>query len=200
MSLEGTSGSVSPADRGEAVAADVPASPASEPRWFVVHTRSRQEKALAADLAAMRVTSYLPLSSAVRYYGRRKMRVELPLFPGYVFLWGSIEEAYAADRTRRVVQLIPVVNQARFAEELESVRRALEGGAELEPHPYLQAGTPVEVRSGPFKGVRGVVENRVKADRLCIQIEALGQASSLEIDGALLEPIESLASSPLVST
>lgn len=175
---------------GEAPHLGAAASGDPDHRWFVLHTRSRQEKALVADLRAMAVDCYLPLTEAVRYYGRRKARVALPLFPGYVFLCGSLDQAHNADRTRRVVQLIPVTDQVRFEQELANIRLALTRGAGLEPHPCLKVGTWVEVRSGPFRGLRGLIEANRKADRLVLQIQTLGQGSSLEIDRALLEPVE----------
>lgn len=167
------------------------ASTVMEPRrWFVLHTRSRQEKSLAADLEAREIEHYLPLVDSVRYYGRRKASVQLPLFPGYVFLLGSREQAFDADRTRRVAQIITVTDQDRFQEELDAIRLAQSCGAELDPYPALREGTRVEVRAGPFKGLRGMVENKLRPDRLVLQVDVLGQATSLEIDGALLEPIE----------
>jgi len=38
--------------------------------------------------------------------------------------------------------------------------------------------------------LEGVVEQRGRADRLILQIHALGRATSLEIDAGLLEPVE----------
>ena len=130
--------------------------------WHVLHTRSRQEKALAADLLAMDVPCFLPIIRAVRYYGRRKAQVELPLFPSYVFLRGEIDDAYRADRTKRVANIIRVANQDQLQQELLSIHRALNEDAALDPHPYLRKGVRVEVRSGPLKGIRGVVEDRLR--------------------------------------
>jgi transcription antitermination factor NusG len=48
----------------------------------------------------------------------------------------------------------------------------------------------VEVRSGPFQGLQGVVEGRCANGRLVLQVETLGRAVSLEIDGALLDVLE----------
>ena len=160
----------------------------TEGLWYVLHTRSRQEKALGDDLDAMGVDYLLPLVKTVRYYGRRKTEVELPLFPGYLFLHGTLEQVYEADRTRRVANIIKVADQAFLEDELRSIDCVLAQEGELDPHPYLHKGMWVEVRSGPFKGVQGVVEDR-KANRLILQIQVLGQASSLEIDGSLLDPI-----------
>ncbi len=157
--------------------------------WHVLHTRSRQEKALAESLSAMGIAAFLPLVDVTRTYGRRKASVELPLFPGYLFLKGQLEDAYAADRTKRVAHIIPVVNQAKLTWELRNLWMALHTKVALDPYPYLRQGVRVEVRSGPLMGVQGVVESRLKRDRLLLQIDVLGQATSLEIDGALLEVI-----------
>jgi hypothetical protein len=47
----------------------------------------------------------------------------------------------------------------------------------------------VEVRSGPLRGVQGLIETRLGVSRLILQVQMLGQAVVLEVDGALLEPV-----------
>jgi transcription termination/antitermination protein NusG len=158
--------------------------------WHVLHAKSRMEKMLAADLAAMRVPCFLPLVKQVRYYGKRKAQVELPLFTGYLFVRGPLDAAYEADRTGRVVQIIKVSDQDRLDWELRNLWLALTQDATLDPYPYLKVGVRVEVKSGPFRGLQGVIEARGKNDRLILQVGTLGRAVSLEIHGALLEPVE----------
>jgi transcription antitermination factor NusG len=158
--------------------------------WHVLHTRSRQEKIVAADLAAMGIGHYLPLVREIRYYGNRKALVEVPIFAGYVFLRGTLEQAYLADRTRRIAQLIRVAAQERLDWELRNLHFALSRQAPVSPYPYLRKGVRVEVRSGPFRGLQGVIEEHRGDGRLALQVEMLGRAVSLEIDGALLEKVE----------
>ncbi len=157
--------------------------------WFVLHCKSRQEKALADDLAARGVPHYLPLLRQVRYYGQRKAVVDMPLFPGYVFLRGGKEQAYLADRTRRVANIIPVADQRQMDWELGNLYLALAKQAPLVEFPYLRQGVRVEVRSGPFRGLQGVVQDRLARQRILLQVDMLGRAVGLEIDGALVEPI-----------
>ena len=177
------SGSASPRPDGDVVDHD-------DQRWYVLHTRSRQEKAVAAHLAARNIPHFLPLMSHVRYYGRRKLVVELPLFPSYVFLRGRLEHAYEADRTRRLSRIIHVADQQQIDWDLNNIRLAVEHKVPLDPYPHLKIGIQAEVRSGPFRGLQGVIEDRTRLDRLILQIDMLGRAVSLEIDGALLEPLE----------
>ncbi|MCG8511542.1 MAG: hypothetical protein MI741_20200, partial [Rhodospirillales bacterium] len=91
---------------------------------------------------------------------------------------------------KRITRIIRVDDQQQIETELSEIRRALLKGAALQPHPYLERGMHVEVRSGPFRGMKGVIEDFNRANRLILQVQTLGQASSLEIDGSLLEPVE----------
>src|SRR5437762_1028877 len=75
-------------------------------RWHVLQTKSRQEKLLRESLEARGMRVYLPLVEVQRNYGGRRAKVELPLFPGYLFLQGTLEEMYEADRTKRVARVI----------------------------------------------------------------------------------------------
>lgn len=159
--------------------------------WYVLHTKSRQEKIVADMLAAMGIPYFLPLSSQVRYYGRRKFSIDIPMFPSYVFLRGSEALAYESNRTKRIARIIPVFNQSKIDWELRNLYQAMENGASLDPFPYLTAGTRVEVRSGPFRGLQGIVDSRTKVNRLVLQVEMLGRAVCLEVDAALLDPIGS---------
>jgi transcription termination/antitermination protein NusG len=158
--------------------------------WFVLRTKSRQEKVLAGEMRLRGIASYLPLLTCTKYYGGRKAMVEMPVFPGYLFLRGDIDQAYEADRTRRVAQIIKVTDQEKLDNELRNINLALTGKAALDPYPYLRAGVRVEVREGPFRGLQGVVEHGGRRDRLILQVDILGRAVSLEIDASLLDVID----------
>lgn len=158
--------------------------------WIVIHTKSRQEKAVAAAIDAMGYEYFLPLICGKRYHGKRKVDVELPLFSGYLFFRGTNEQAYEVDRTGRVVQIIQVADQGQIEWELANIRMAVEEGGLLDPYRYLEKGVRVEVTGGPFHGLQGVVEDRLKADRLVLQIDTLGRAVSMEVDGSLLQVVE----------
>ncbi len=145
---------------------------------------------MAELLEARGVEHYLPLVRKVRYYGRRKQAVRLPLFPGYLFVCGQLEDAYIADRTDRVVQVIEVCDQPALEADLAAIRFALERNGGLEPASYPEAGSWVEVSAGPFRGLRGVVDRASQDDRLVLGVRMLGRAADLEIGRSLLRPVE----------
>ncbi len=129
---------------------------ASPARWHVLHTRARQEKALAKTLLAAGIEHYLPLVGRVSYRGRRKYIVQQPLFASYLFMHGSVEATYFAVATKRVANAIRVSDQQRFVQELQQIRLALENRAELSPSRYLEFGRPLLVmpRRGGFGETR----------------------------------------------
>jgi transcription antitermination factor NusG len=167
----------------------LPAGGESASPWHLLLVKSRQEKQLSQTLASMGVPHFLPLVRRARYWGARKAVVEDPLFPGYLFLRGALDDVYRADRTRRVARVVPVVDQKQIDWELRNIRMALASDAVLQSHPYLSNGTRVEVRCGPFRGLQGVVRDRGRENRLILQVRMLGTATSLEIDAAMLDPV-----------
>lgn len=159
-------------------------------RWYVIHTRSRQEKALGRSLTSRGVSYFLPLVEEVRYHGRRKTRVLTPLFSNYIFLNGTCEDAFEADRTGRIANIIRVKDQKKLSDELDGIRLAINTGAAIASRPALSKGSRVRVSTGPLKGVHGWVDDCYDNDRLILQVDMIGMEASLEIDGSLLEPAE----------
>ena len=159
-------------------------------KWFVLHTKSRQEKMVSEFLAENEIHHVLPLVSKTTYCGRRKLKSELPLFPGYVFLKGTANDAFSVDRTRRIVRIITVFDQLRLDSELRSLTLALAADKTFDPHPFLVVGTRVMVKSGPMRGVHGIIERRGNLHQLVLQVEILGQAVSMEIEAGLVELAE----------
>jgi transcription antitermination factor NusG len=188
--IQGQAGPAVPRWRFDPVEWELGRKDPSTPRWIVLHTRSRQEKAVSELLEANGFETFLPLVNKVRFYGHRKRSVELPLFPSYIFLWGPLEAVYPAIASKRAVGAVRTENQGALDRELLNLRIALESGAGLDPYPFLEHGRPVRVTAGPFKGVEGVVEDRRSMDRLILQIHTLGRATALEIDPSILEPLD----------
>ena len=158
--------------------------------WMVLHTKARQEKAVARYLRAAGAVFYLPLITRITLIRNRKLRSQVPLFPGYVFLSGDLEDGYAAVSTKRVCQIIKVADQNRLTDELEQIRDALDRGAELYQCPFAVIGTRCRVRRGLFEGIEGVISRKLGSNRLALQMQTLGLGAIIEIDGDLLEPLE----------
>jgi transcription antitermination factor NusG len=159
-------------------------------QWWVAHTKSRNEKALAHDLISRNISYFLPMSWKVRRKSRRTIRSLLPLFSGYLFFCGSENERTELWRTDRVANLIEVKDQQKLLRELVQIEQALRAGAPLIPDKYIKAGQKCRVIAGPLLGLQGVVVKAKGAARLVLQVDMLGQAASVEIDIDMIEAVD----------
>jgi len=159
-------------------------------QWWVVHTRSRNEKALAHDLIRKNISYFLPMSWKIRRRSRRTIRSFLPLFSGYLFFCGQEDQRIELLRTNRVANLIEVNDQQKLLDELVQIGQALRAGAPLTPHKYIKAGQRCRVIAGPLIGLEGIAVKTKNAIRLVLQIDMLGQAASVEIDIDMIEVLD----------
>ena len=158
--------------------------------WWVAHTKSRNEKALAQDLSHKDISYFLPMSWKVRRQRGRTIRSLLPLFSGYLFFCGDENQRLEVLRTNRVANLIEVKDREKLLSELLQIEQALRAGAPLVPHRYIKAGRHCRVIAGPLADLQGIVIKTKNVMRLVLQVDMLGQATSVEIDTDMIEIID----------
>jgi len=158
--------------------------------WWVAHTKSRNEKALAHDLVGRNINYFLPMTWRVWRRSRRTMRSLLPIFSGYLFFCGGENQRLELLRTNRVANVIEVKDQQQLLSELIQIEQALRAGAPLSPYKYIKAGQRCRVIAGPLFGLEGIVVKTKNVTRLVLQIDMLGQAASVEIDIDMIEPVD----------
>src|SRR5882724_10943079 len=54
--------------------------------WYAAYTSANHEKRVAEQLGVRLVEHFLPVYESVRRWKDRRMKLELPLFPGYIFV------------------------------------------------------------------------------------------------------------------
>jgi transcriptional antiterminator RfaH len=158
-------------------------------RWWAIYTKSRQEKSLARQLLGLEVPFYLPLIPKVASIGGRRFKSMLPLFGGYLFVYGTDEERVQALATNRVAQAWAAPQADEMTRDLQQVRALIESGVPLTIEGRLQAGQRVRVKSGALLGLEGTVLSRRGEDRLLVAVQFLQQGVSIQINDYQLEPI-----------
>jgi transcription antitermination factor NusG len=158
--------------------------------WWVAHTKSRNEKALAHDLIGKNINYFLPMTWKVQRRKHRTLRSLLPLFIGYIFFLGEENERVEVLRTNRVANIIEVKDQQKLLDELLQIEQALVAGAPLTPYKYIKTGQRCKVIAGPLLDLQGIVVTTKNETRLVLQIDMLGQAASVEIDIDMIELID----------
>ncbi len=163
--------------------------PSGDWPWWVAHTRSRQEKALARTLHPLGVPFYLPQWEKSASRAGRTRSSFLPLFPGYVFFRGGAAERQAALRSNLLVRVLEVQDQQELGRELGQLRALQAAGHSLVPLAVLRPGDHVRILDGPFRGHDGIVLRGEAKPRLVVSITMLRQAVAVEVDRGAVAPL-----------
>ena len=101
------------------------------PLWQVLYTKTQQEKTLARQLLIHEIAFYLPLIPKEHLIRGKRVRSYLPLFSGYVFLYGNERDRLFALKTNRVVTVLPVADQEELWNDLRQIKRLIYSGHAL---------------------------------------------------------------------
>jgi transcription antitermination factor NusG len=162
------------------------------PNWYAASTRANHEKNAAEHLAARSVEHFLPLYESVRRWKDRRVRLQMPLFPGYVFVRISLRERLRVLQIPSVASLVSFngIPAALSETEIETLKASLELGIQVVPHPYLNVGRRVRVAAGPLEGLEGIVIRKKNSLRFVISLDLIQRSVVVELDQADLGPGE----------
>ena len=161
-------------------------------KWYAVHTRSRHEKQVDLFLSERGVETFLPLVHTLSRRRDRKKYVDIPLFPGYLFVFAEKERLYDVKYTRGVTRIIGTdlgVPTPIPDKQILDIKSVMETEVQLDPFPYLKKGRMVRVKLGPLKGMEGILVERKGHYKLVIQIDLLQKGAAAEVYISDIEPI-----------
>lgn len=159
--------------------------------WYAVYTCPRHEKKVSNALELRGIKSFLPTYKEVHLWrnGVRK-EVGLPLFPGYVFASFVARDRFVILNTPGVACLVgpPGEPTPLPDSEIQALRYAVPQ-LQAKPHPFLQTGDRVRVRSGPLAGTEGILVRKKDGWRFILCMDLIQQAVSVEVDVANIDPM-----------
>ena len=166
------------------------------PAWYVLHTRSRFENKVNEGLERKAKEVFLPKVLVRSKRRDRKVMMRVPLFPGYVFVRTDLDPADQLDivKTAGIVRFVgnrsgpqPVPDDA-----IAALRVMVDTGQDITTGTRLKKGDRVVVVHGPFTGITGTFTRYQGRDRIVVNIDALGQFASVEVDEDDIERLPSL--------
>jgi transcription antitermination factor NusG len=162
-----------------------------QPHWYAVYTCANHERRVADQLGSRGIEHFLPQYESVRKWKDRKVCLSLPLFPGYVFVHLALQNRLGVLKVPGVVRLVGFSGHAALVpeEDLMRVREFLNQGFPAEPHPFLQVGRRVRVKSGPLEGMEGIIVLRKNRRRLVISFESIQRSMAVDVDAADVSPV-----------
>jgi len=160
--------------------------------WYVVRVKANAERKVAQSLSNRGMEAFLPMQ---RRMSRQKNRgrIEIPLFPGYVFARFD----YRADALPVVTcpGVVHILCRGHVAEPVDPVEMcALQSisrnALSVEPLPTFATGRKVKIKKGPLADVEGIVVRDNGRPRLVVSISLLLRSVVAEIDRDWLEDVE----------
>jgi transcription antitermination factor NusG len=157
--------------------------------WYVAHTRPRREKKLVEYCEREGIATTLPCYRSVKKYRGKTAVFEKPLFPNYLFMRMLPQQRQTVYQSDHVANVLEVVDQQLFEQQLGDILAALDTELEIFLAPQITAGARVKIKSGPLRGVEGIVEHRSGMTLVLLRLDFISQAAAVKIDAGELELI-----------
>jgi transcription antitermination factor NusG len=171
----------------------------SAEEWYALYVQVNHEKEIVKRLEQKEVQCFLPLMETWSKRLDRRKRIQLPLFPGYVFVHVLLDNYVNLN----IVKTPGALNLLRNSEgplsipdfQIENLQTMIKSTQQLKFHPYLKEGDWVHVVRGPLAGCTGIL-NRLdpKRGRLILSVDIIRRSVSVELDLEDVEPAEPPAS------
>ena len=160
-------------------------------RWFAVVTTPQHEKAAFRHLDFGGIETFLPTYESSRVWkNRQKVKVELPLFPTYLFVRIDQGERARVLRTPGVRQLVGNSREPLSLpdREIEFLRTSLLE-QKAEPYAGLSKASGSASRAAPMRGVEGWLVRKCSEWRFVLTVQLIHHHVAVEVDASTLEPI-----------
>lgn len=163
-----------------------------ERKWHIFYLCPRAEKKVYKILIDLNHEVFFPTVQTLRVWkNRQKKRIELPLFPNYLFVNTYEHELYDIRRLPKVVTYVSCCGKPSSisVQEMAGVKRmlGLERGLSVETKFYK--GEKVKVIAGPLAGYEGLLVRQNGKTRFGIQLKAIEHTVFVDLKTSSLEKL-----------
>ena len=162
--------------------------------WYALYTKHHHEKKSADFLVRKGLEAFLPLRHSIRQWQDRKKWLDVPLFPGYVFVRSTLENRAEILSAPGVFFIVGSGGKCCSIpdRDIESIRTMTKSRDSIEPHPFINSGEYVRIYRGPLAGVEGILTRVKNQDRVVVSVELLRKAISVEVVIADVERVRTV--------
>jgi len=160
-----------------------------EPRWYAVYTNANHEKRVTQQLEQRSIEHFLPLYESVRRWKDRRVLLQMPLFPSYVFVRLALCDRLHVLQIPSVVRLVGFngLPTALPGEEMDILRSGLSPRLRAAPHPFLTVGRRVRIKSGSLQGLEGILLRKKSNWRVVLSVALIHRSIAIDVDSTDLE-------------
>ena len=159
--------------------------------WYALRVKERHEPSIACSLQNRGYVEFVPLYTCTRKWSDRVRKLELPLFPGYVFCRFDFND-------RRPIVTIPgvmgVVGMGKLPHpveehEIATLQAVAKSGLLMQPWPFLKLGEHVTIQDGPLRNAEGVVVKLGDGPRLVVSVSLLQRSIAVRLERSWIRPM-----------
>ena len=168
---------------------------ASAEQWYALYVQVNHEKEVAKRLEQKEVSCFLPLMETWSKRRDRRKKIQLPMFPGYVFVHVLLDSSANLTLVKTPGALSLLHNSDGPLSiptfQIENLRTLVTSVQPLQIHSYLKEGDWVRVMRGPLAGCVGILlRTDPKRGRLVVSVDIIRQSVSVELDLEDIEPLK----------
>ncbi len=167
----------------------------SELAWFAIYVQVNHEREVTRRLEGREICAFLPLMECWSKRRDRRKKIQVPLFPGYVFV-NVVLDNYTNLNILKTPGALSLIRNSEGplpipAYQIENLRTMIGSSQPISPHQYLKEGDWVQVMRGPLTGCVGLL-HRIdpKRGRLVVGVDIIKKSVSVELDTEDVEPIQ----------
>jgi transcriptional antiterminator RfaH len=151
--------------------------------WFVIQAKPGQLFKAQAELEQQGFETYLPLMKTEEVKKGKRVEVESPLFPGYLFIFLSKEESNwrPIRSTRGVAKLISFGNEPAIVpmDVVNAIRTQLRN---IDAEQQFSKDDKVSISDGPFKDLQAVFVEYDGEKRAFVLLKLLGRWQKMSVE------------------
>ncbi len=164
-----------------------------EQAWYAIQTFPRHEKKVTAELQEKGIRALLPLVSDKRQWSDRRVVVDTPLFPGYVFVRIAQEHAERVIvlRTASVRNFVGMrgMGDPIPDSQIETVQAIVTKSISFQACPFADIGQRVRIRGGSLEGIEGILTAINGDESLVISVDLIQRSLAIRVSGFKIEPV-----------
>jgi transcription antitermination factor NusG len=163
--------------------------------WNVVYTHPQCERKAFEALTKKSINAYLPCYTVSRQWSDRKKKINVPMFPNYLFVYVSKLERHHVLNVDGITRFISFDGTPASIsdDEIRTIKLMIDGDMNPAPESYFVIGDHVRVIGGPLAGMEGMLIEKKGTRRLFIRFHSVSQAISVDVQHNLVQKIQPAA-------
>ncbi|MBB5440786.1 transcription antitermination factor NusG [Pedobacter sp. AK017] len=160
----------------------------NEKKWHVIYTMPQSERKVKAAIDAIGIETFLPLQSIIKQWSDRKKKMQVPLFPSYIFVKAEANMLGMLLSIKGVVRFVSIQKKTVVIREKEvlAFKQILTRCEGISTEDFFTQGMKVLISVGQFSGLEGIILQKNGKKRLLIKINVLNRAFSVNITNQMV--------------